>query len=350
MSCRINHLLRGIFTVAAVTVLPFAAQAGDVTKLIIRNQDSLATAGDFVHTEITPAGKKIAVRLHELLSEPKLNTGELKKLAAQCAEFSPAKIANREMIALGWILETMVSGAKPKFKNDLEEAYFIFFTENKCSRLKTYLLAQYKLSGYETMEPEQLMQNLNLFQNALIYNSPYREKWEPVDQILKLVAVKPGESVIDYGCRQGYYSIRFRDLVGKNGMVYCLDNDRGHIDFLQKFIVQYDIPNMLATKSSDGNIGLVSNKADVIFINQMYHFIYIYAPRVQQKQLLNSMKKTLRNGGRLIILDNNPVKGVSGYTLDPRLIEAQLSFYGFKLSRHIQLTPYVYYLEFINRK
>ncbi len=331
----------------------FACVAAHAATLEIASKDSLATAGDFVHTELTPAGQNIASNLYALLAEP--DSPERRKacaaLAAEAAKFNPNKLANRETIALGWLIGKIAEDPdKRKFAGHLEEAYWGYFANDSFNGLKTYLMAQYKLDGYEGMDPEKLMMNLNLYQNALIHNSPFRTKWEPVDEILKLVALKPGDAVIDYGCRQGFYADRFRQIVGERGMVYCLDNDRGHIDFLQKYIVDYDLPNMLATKSNDGNLGLTSNRADVLFINQMYHFVYIYAPRQEQRKLLNSIKKTLRPGGRLIVLDNNPVKGVSGYSLDQRLVVNQLGAYGFELAKRLQLTPGVYYLEFINRK
>lgn len=321
--------------------------------LEITSKDSLATAGDFVHTELTPAGQNIASNLFALLSEP--DTPERRaacaELAAQAAAFDPDKLANRETIALGWLLGKMAEDPDGRtFAGPLEEAYWEYFSKDNFNGLKTYLMAQYKLEGYEGMDPEMLMMNLNLYQNALIHNSPFRSRWEPVDEIMELVALKPGDAVIDYGCRQGFYADRFRQIVGEEGMVYCLDNDRGHIDFLQKYIVDHDFPNMLATKSSDGNLGLTSNRADLLFINQMYHFIYIYAPRQEQRKLLESIKKVLRPGGRLIVLDNNPVKGVSGYSLDSRLVVNQLGAYGFELTDQRQLTPGVYYLEFANRK
>ena len=327
--------------------------AASVGALEITSKDSLATAGDFVHTEMTPAGQNIASNLYELLAKP--DTPERRKacaaLSAEAAKFNPDKLANRETIALGWLAGKIAEDpAARKFGGELEEAYWDYFANDNFNGLKTYLMAQYKLPGYEGMDPEKLMMNLNLYQNALIHNSPFRSKWEPVDEILKLVALKPGDAVIDYGCRQGFYADRFRQIVGERGMVYCLDNDRGHIDFLQKYIVDHDFPNMLATKSNDGNLGLTSNRADVMFINQMYHFVYIYAPRQEQRKLLNSVKKSLRPNGRLIVLDNTPVKGVSGYSLDPRLVVDQLGAYGFELTRRMQLTPGVYYLEFVNRK
>ena len=330
-----------------------AALAAQAATLEITSRDSLATAGDFVHTELTPAGQNIASNLYALLGEPDSPSrrAACAALAQQAAKFDPDKLANRETIALGWLAGKIAEDPKArKFDGHLEEAYWEYFSNENFNGLKTYLMAQYKLPGYEGMDPEKLMMNLNLYQNALIHNSPFRTKWEPVDEILKLVALKPGDAVIDYGCRQGFYADRFRRIVGDRGMVYCLDNDRGHIDFLQKYIVDYDLPNMLATKSTDGNLGLTSNRADVLFINQMYHFVYIYAPRQEQRKLLNSIKKVLRPGGRVIVLDNSPVKGVSGYSLDPRLIVNQLGAYGFELVNRRQLTPGVYYLEFVNRK
>ena len=336
-----------IVVACITTSLAFAA------PLEITSRESLATAGDFVHTELTPAGQNIASNLYALLAEPDspMRRAACSALAVKAAAFDPDKLANRETIALGWLLEKMsVAPDARKFGGHLEEAYWDYFADDNFNGLKTYLMSQYKLPGYEGMDPEKLMINLNLYQNALIHNSPYRIKWEPVDEILRLVALKPGDAVIDYGCRQGFYADRFRQIVGDRGMVYCLDNDRGHIDFLQKYIVDYDFSNMLATRSTDGNLGLTSNRADVLFINQMYHFVYIYAPRQEQRMLINSIRKVLRPGGRLIVLDNTPVKGVSGYSLDPRLIVNQLGAYGFELMVRRQLTPGVYYLEFVNRK
>ena len=62
------------------------------------------------------------------------------------------------------------------------------------------------------------------------------------------------------------------------------------------------------------------------------------------------MKKTLRKGGRLIVIDNNPIKGIAGYSLHADLVVAQLKYYDFQLKKKLQLTPSVYFLEFINQK
>ena len=154
--------------------------AASAVPLEIDTKDSLATAGDFVHTELTPAGQNIASNLYSLLSEPDSpnRRAACAALAAKATAFDPDKLANRETIALGWLLGKMAEDPSArKFAGHLEEAYWDYFARDDFNGLKTYLMAQYKLPGYEGMDPEKLMMNLNLYQNALIHNSPFRAKW-----------------------------------------------------------------------------------------------------------------------------------------------------------------------------
>ena len=146
--------------------------AASAVPLEIDTKDSLATAGDFVHTELTPAGQNIASNLYSLLSEPDSpnRRAACAALAAKASAFDPDKLANRETIALGWLLGKMAEDPSArKFAGLLEEAYWDYFARDDFNGLKTYLMAQYKLPGYEGMDPEKLMMNLNLYQNALMY-------------------------------------------------------------------------------------------------------------------------------------------------------------------------------------
>ena len=98
--------------------------------LEIASKDSLATAGDFVHTELTPAGQNIASNLYSLLAEPDTpaRRAACAALAAKAAAFDPDKLANRETIALGWLLSKMSEDpAARKFSGHLEEAYWDYF-------------------------------------------------------------------------------------------------------------------------------------------------------------------------------------------------------------------------------
>ena len=54
------------------------------------------------------------------------------------------------------------------------------------------------------------------------------EQWECRDEIafLNRIGLKPEDSVVDFGCRVGHYSIPAAFVVGNSGRVYALDNDR----------------------------------------------------------------------------------------------------------------------------
>ena len=107
--------------------------AASAVPLEIDTKDSLATAGDFVHTELTPAGQNIASNLYSLLSEPDSpnRRAACAALAAKAAAFDPDKLANRETIALGWLLGKMSEDpAARKFAGILEEAYWVYFARD----------------------------------------------------------------------------------------------------------------------------------------------------------------------------------------------------------------------------
>ena len=142
-----------------VACAAFSCAAAGAVPLEIASKDSLATAGDFVHSELTPTGQNIASNLYSLLAEPDTpaRRAACAALAAKAAAFDPDKLANRETIALGWLLGKMAEAPEVrKFGGRLEEAYWDYFARENFNGLKTYLMAQYKLAGYEGMDPEKL--------------------------------------------------------------------------------------------------------------------------------------------------------------------------------------------------
>ena len=111
--------MRVAFTVLLAVLAGRAAAAAVVPP--VEGRDSLATAGDFVHTELTPAGQGIASNLYALLERPDgpERRAVCAALAARAAAFDPDRLANRETIALGWLLERMSEEpAARKFAQD----------------------------------------------------------------------------------------------------------------------------------------------------------------------------------------------------------------------------------------
>ena len=323
--------------------------------IVVNSRNSLVTAGDFVHTEITPAGREMAKELYATLQISDLvqRRKQQEALFEKCKVWLNEHKDNKEVLALSWFLEIMLKDretAAASFKNPLEKAYYAFFMDSDCKKLKEYIQFKHQLKGYDDQDPEKMMRDLNMLQNALIFNSPTRVKWEPVDKIISELHLRPGLKMAEAGCGQGFYTYKFSKLVGDDGMVYALDNDRGQIDFLQDFINREDIGNIQATRSTDDSVMLTSNRVELLFYNQLYHLVYMYLPRQPRFKLIESMRKAIRPKGRLVIVDRYPAANTIGYSLDPQLIIGQLEFFGFKFLRQAELGQELYLLEFENEK
>ena len=61
--------MKKIFVLGVILGFAVSVPGAPRFTLNVADKDSLATAGDFVHTEITPAGQKIATKFYALLNE-----------------------------------------------------------------------------------------------------------------------------------------------------------------------------------------------------------------------------------------------------------------------------------------
>ena len=82
----------------------------------------------------------------------------------------------------------------------------------------------------------------------------------------------------------------------------------------------------------------------------MYHAVYIANLEYVKDEFIESLKKALRRGGRLIVVDNDiTAKDAPAYFgpgIAKELIIAQLSYYGFRLEEIKQFVPQRYILTF----
>ena len=89
---------------------------------------------------------------------------------------------------------------------------------------------------------------------------------------------------------------------------------------------------------------------DTVFMCSMYHAVYIANLEYVKDAFIASIKKALRPGGRLVIVDNDiNAKGAPAYFgpgIAKELIIAQLKFYGFRLEAYRQFVPQRYVLVF----
>ena len=98
----------------------------------------------------------------------------------------------------------------------------------------------------------------------------YRDFFLPRKNVLKEVGIKPGFTVLDYGCGPGSYIIATAELVGKSGKIYALDIHPLAIQKIRNIASKKQLTN-LETIYSDCKTGLPDNSVDVVLLYDILH-------------------------------------------------------------------------------
>ena len=98
----------------------------------------------------------------------------------------------------------------------------------------------------------------------------FRDFFLPRMNILKEVGIKPGFTVLDYGCGPGSYVIGTAELVGKSGKIYALDIHPLAIQKVRNIASRKRLTNV-ETIHSNCKTGLPDNSVDVVLLYDILH-------------------------------------------------------------------------------
>lgn len=129
-----------------------------------------------------------------------------------------------------------------------------------------------------------------------------REVYKHRAAIVQALGLKRGMAVADVGSGTGVFTRLIADRVGPDGKVYAVDVSPGflkHVEKRSKELGQGHVQTILATQDSTG---LPPGSIDLAFICDTYHHLEHPA------QTLTSIRRALRPGGELVVVDFDKVK------------------------------------------
>ena len=307
----------------------------------------------------TLKGKRVVLKMYEGLER---GSQELLRDAAEGFEaIMHGERIGGDYTALLWFCQVLTGGRqRADLEDPLYRDYYEFFTADNCDKLKKYLRNKYDFGtpmpetddgGLHECESEGDVELgiLNEWSEYLTFNNPNRYLWENTEEMLAYLDIRAGERIADIGCGSGFFSWRFSQSVGQDGCVYATETNPDALAYLEELTSKTG-RNIRTIVSKLNDACLEENSVDTVFMCSMYHAVYIANLEYVKDAFIASIKKALRPGGRLVIVDNDiNAKGAPAYFgpgIAKELIIAQLKFYGFRLEAYRQFVPQRYVLVF----
>ena len=160
------------------------------------------------------------------------------------------------------------------------------------------------------------------------------EKWETADgvEFLKKIGLKSGQTVLDFGCRVGHYTIPAAKVVGNKGIVYAVDKEQQALDELQQKAVHLNLKN-IRTINTPGQIqiDLENDSIDVVLFYDILH----YHKRGEREKLYAKSYRVLKQDGLFSVypkhtLEDDPIMEFQNLSLSEIRQEIQNSNFVFK--------------------
>lgn len=137
------------------------------------------------------------------------------------------------------------------------------------------------------------------------FESPGRETYDRRSEILAAAGVKPGMHVADVGAGTGLFTLMFSPVVGREGRVYAVDISKTFVENILRRAREAGFENVTGIVNSQDEAGLAPGSVDLAFVCDTYH--HFERPRT----MLRSMRRALRPGGTLVVIDFERIEGVS---------------------------------------
>ena len=165
-----------------------------------------------------------------------------------------------------------------------------------------------------------------------------REKEENTSEMLRELKLKPGMTIADVGCGNGYHAITMAKSVGEKGKVLCVDVQKPMLDMLQKRAKEAGVKNCETILGEFTDPKLPKNSVDLILLVDAYHEF------TEPEAMLKKMRESLKPNGVLVLVEFRkedktvPIK--EDHKMTKKQMDKELTANGFKVVSSYDKLPW----------
>jgi ubiquinone/menaquinone biosynthesis C-methylase UbiE len=120
-------------------------------------------------------------------------------------------------------------------------------------------------------------------------------------KLLKRIGIRRGQTVLDFGCGYGIYTIPVALIVGEQGRVYALDKNKEAIDALMQKARSACLANVERMETSgELEIKLADETVDVVLLFDVFHSFY-FPQAGDRRRLLGEIYRIMKPSAFLSI-------------------------------------------------
>jgi predicted methyltransferase len=130
-----------------------------------------------------------------------------------------------------------------------------------------------------------------------------REKAIKLPEIMEVLGISSGSQVADIGAGSGFFTGRLAKVVGPSGRVFAVDiDDKYAIPQLKELVEKQSLTNVTIIHNKPDDPELPLRTLDAALMVNTYHEVEPY------REMLAHIRDSLKPGGRLVVVDNMPLK------------------------------------------
>jgi len=169
-----------------------------------------------------------------------------------------------------------------------------------------------------------------------------RQREEDCRTMLEALDLRPGQTVCDMGCGNGFYTLQLARLVGPRGLVYAVDIQPEMLQMLARNAADARLRTIRPVLGTPIDPRLPAGSIDLMLCVDVYHEFS------HPEAMLAKIRESLTPGGRLVLVEFRgedpavPIKPL--HKMTKAQVRAELEPAGFELIREFDRLPWQHLL------
>ena len=179
---------------------------------------------------------------------------------------------------------------------------------------------------------------------AKMFNREASNPKNKPEEVLNALKLKQGQVVADIGAGGGYFSLRFAEIIGKNGRVFAVDTDHKLLEYIKNDARKRGLENVETILVDGEKLDLPEKGLDLIFMRNVCHHLR------DRVDYFRKLGRFLKPDGKVAIIERGrPLTphGISGHYVPRETIIKEMDEAGFIVKQEFDFLPDQSFIIFV---